>query len=484
MSRVDPSGQLARPFVTKSGHLGRYASKAPCVWQSAWQLDRERGPECHGGSARPRLAPVFQLRLGKDRAVRFAVTVSAGGATEREYALRPPTTRPRIVRQMMEKFHAHERYALTPKFLVIKASEAADFAGFLLDPLRTLPLIFVSKKNQDEEVMCDPNELADKLVGTAYVCVADSSNLSWNLTEHISNRLNAYDGTIRVYWPRMSVDDPPFRHRWWNKRQLDGDDRRIADELLRIVATASVSRHVAGLVRWEEIEREVTKQTIQRLQNIGAVTSAIPEEWLKQYDLDLAALGEAQKERDALSGILLVRDEEIRRWRRMYLQALRNQSTGHGDVDLDEAVIEDASGAIALARTDFATTMEIIEGRVSKEALLFEQPELLYAALKWLATTYRDAKAGTERCSDLDKSCREACEFRYNAHQSEITMSMFPSDYEVTFKNEKIKLREHIGFGTSTEPRHTVRLAFFYDENAKMVIVGYVGQHQTTRKSN
>jgi hypothetical protein len=52
----------------------------------------------------------------ENRAVRFAVTVSAGGATEREYALRPPTIRPRIVRQMMEKFHAHERYALTPKF--------------------------------------------------------------------------------------------------------------------------------------------------------------------------------------------------------------------------------------------------------------------------------------------------------------------------------------------------------------------------------
>lgn len=89
-----------------------------------------------------------------------------------------------------------------------------------------------------------------------------------------------------------------------------------------------------------------------------------------------------------------------------------------------------------------------------------------------------------ERCTDLDHSCRESCQFRYNAHQSEITMNMFATDYEVNYRGTRVKLREDIGYGVSTEPRHTIRVAFFFDEASRKVIVGYVGQHQATRKSN
>jgi hypothetical protein len=74
--------------------------------------------------------------------------------------------------------------------------------------------------------------------------------------------------------------------------------------------------------------------------------------------------------------------------------------------------------------------------------------------------------------------------FRYNAHQSEITMSMFAGDYEVNYGGSRVKLKEHIGYGVSTEPRHTIRVAFFFDESARKVVIGYIGQHQATRKSN
>ena len=63
-------------------------------------------------------------------------------------------------------------------------------------------------------------------------------------------------------------------------------------------------------------------------------------------------------------------------------------------------------------------------------------------------------------------------------------MGMFTSDYEVTYQGAKFKLREHIGYGTSTEPRHTIRIAFFFYEKTQKVVIGYIGQHQTTRQSN
>jgi hypothetical protein len=40
--------------------------------------------------------------------LRFAVSVAAGGATEHLYAVNPPSSRPRVVRSMMEKFGGRE----------------------------------------------------------------------------------------------------------------------------------------------------------------------------------------------------------------------------------------------------------------------------------------------------------------------------------------------------------------------------------------
>lgn len=50
-------------------------------------------------------------------------------------------------------------------------------------------------------------------------------------------------------------------------------------------------------------------------------------------------------------------------------------------------------------------------------------------------------------------------------------MGMYAADYEVTYRDARVKLKEHIGYGVSTEPRHTIRLAFFFDEASRKVIV-------------
>lgn len=423
-----------------------------------------------------------------DSVIRFAVTVAAGSFGDGLFPVSPPSSRPRIVRALIDKFGGRERYPLKATYIQIRSDEAQRFAGFLLDAERTLPIVFISRRNRDGTILCDPSELADKLVGIAYVCVADSAQLSWKLADYIDNRLNAYDATVRVYWPRMTEVDPPYRHRWWTQQQLfamQATGRSFGGELLRLIATASVTRRVRGLVRWEDVERELTKSTIQKLQHSGALSSAVSEDWLRQYDLDLSALETTRQELADATDRLLEKVEEVRQWKQMYLQLLRTAPADSGEPLSDnEALIDDAESAIETASRDFKEHLLILNGRVEKDALQFEEPELLYAALKWLATTYRNARIGTARCPDLDKSCRETCQFRYNAHQSEITMGIFASDYEVSYGNSKIKLKEHIGFGTSTEARHTIRIAFFFDEANKKVVIGYIGQHQATRKSN
>jgi hypothetical protein len=411
------------------------------------------------------------------------MTVAAGGADDSSFLMRPPSSRPRLVYTIMDRYGGRAEFPLKSKYFNIAANEAEPFTGFLLNPKRSMPVVFISRTNHDESLLCDPSQLASSLVGIAYVCVADSVQLSWNLTDYLDNRLNAYDGTVRLYWPRMRAEDESYRHRWWNARQLR--ERNINADLLRLIGTASITRYAPGLVRWEDIERENTRRTIHVLQKSAQNESGkISDEWLRQYETDLGALDAVRKELAAVSEALLEREGEIRLWKNMYLQSQRSKAADPDSQPADVPGIETTDEAIDAARKDFANRLEVLDGRVSKEASQFEQPELLYAAFTWLATTYWNARTGVERCADLDHSCRETCQFRYNAHQSEITMSTYATDYEVTYGGARVKLKEHIGYGVSTEPRHTIRVAFFFDEKARKVVIGYVGQHQATRKSN
>lgn len=111
----------------------------------------------------------------------------------------------------------------------------------------------------------------------------------------------------------------------------------------------------------------------------------------------------------------------------------------------------------------------------------FADIEGFYEAIRWLATSFWEAKSGQRSVPDLDKVCREACGFRYAPDQSEITMGQYPTYYETTWQGETVTLGPHLSRGSGKDPRYTIRIGFAWDEESETVVVGYVGQHQRTR---
>ena len=39
----------------------------------------------------------------------------------------------------------------------------------------------------------------------------------------------------------------------------------------------------------------------------------------------------------------------------------------------------------------------------------------------------------------------------------------------------------HVKTGTVKDPRHTIRVAFEWDADERMVVIGFIGQHQRTQ---
>ena len=142
---------------------------------------------------------------------------------------------------------------------------------------------------------------------------------------------------------------------------------------------------------------------------------------------------------------------------------------------------------------DVASVLEFVENRwsqglrlalnnTSDRKMYFDQPNQVYSALEWLATTYRDSRTGEKPVGNLDVSLFTTCGWRYRPFQSEITVGKYRSDYETADDGRKYILEEHIGRGTGRTPGQ-IRLAFTWDEERKMVIVGYIGRHQRTGAS-
>lgn len=142
--------------------------------------------------------------------------------------------------------------------------------------------------------------------------------------------------------------------------------------------------------------------------------------------------------------------------------------------------VEDVAGAVSLAKAEFPEQLRFALNAKSDIDTPFENPATCWRALEWLATTYRDSRRGKVSVPDLEFSLYEACGWKYSRHQSETTMGEYEDYYTARYERKKYDLHEHLGKGGNKNPRHTIRVAFAWDKDLEVVIIGYIGQHQRT----
>ena len=165
-------------------------------------------------------------------------------------------------------------------------------------------------------------------------------------------------------------------------------------------------------------------------------------------------------------------------WRLAYVEAARGAAqVGEGEGPM----VDDVVAAVDLAGELFSGQLMFnLNSRSDVRDNPFEDAKGVLAALRWLATTYRDSRMGEVSLSDPDSSIREACGWSYKSHQSSLTMSRYKDWYTTKVDGSARWLREHIGKGISKDGRHTIRIGFDWDRDRDAVIIGFIGQHQQT----
>ena len=137
---------------------------------------------------------------------------------------------------------------------------------------------------------------------------------------------------------------------------------------------------------------------------------------------------------------------------------------------------------------DVASVLDFVENRWpdelrlalnggSEHKMYFDQPNQVYSALEWLATTYRNSRTGEKPVGNLDVSLFTTCGWRYRPLQPDGSLGRHRSDYQTSDDGKTYTLEEHIGRGTGRTPGQ-IRVAFTWDDERKVVVVGYVGRQQ------
>ena len=142
--------------------------------------------------------------------------------------------------------------------------------------------------------------------------------------------------------------------------------------------------------------------------------------------------------------------------------------------------VESVADAVERASKEFeGKGLLFYLNRASDLDTRFERPNEVFEALTWLATTYRTGRIDGGM-PDPEHSLKTVCSgWRYASDSPEIAMRQYPDAYSTKAPDGKTyKLAPHIGKGNSNEEKHTIRIAFDWDDESEMAVVGYIGKHQ------
>ncbi len=165
--------------------------------------------------------------------------------SDEAYGPPPLIIPPRLVRSFLESSDCRAGPTrLTARHRGVDEGGLDELVEELLDPVRTIPVLVVSKDDQDPGAVEDRAfALARTVIGVANVWSLRGYATS-ALSRRLGEGLHVYGGAVRTYLPGLAVPDRyPSRHRYARRELFLPDPRRGAQVIARaVVGMASGTR--------------------------------------------------------------------------------------------------------------------------------------------------------------------------------------------------------------------------------------------------
>jgi hypothetical protein len=437
------------------------------------------------------------LTGGPGSKVRFSMRTYVRSQGDVIRPIRAPMARPRLVRRLVDSVGASDGLPITSKFARVGAADLEAFWHLLTVSERNLPVVYLSCANDSNAPLIDPGKLADRLSGIAHVCLAMNVGVSEWLESKLGRELNTFDGAMRIYWPRVEPGSNPYLMPLWTREKLLryralSPNFAIGDAMARIM-DAALGRHLNVETRWEDVERAVARSRLAMSKAAGNPDEAwqLAQEMVDAADARARESAEEavrlQERIQELQSDVAKADSDQSYWKDR-AEALTRQiqnTRGETKAGLDAGAPSSVTGALQSLLAQYGDRIDVEWSKVhQRDCNQFEDVKAAAAAFNWIANVFYFAKKGWLPGCDLETSALQTCGFQYSANQSEVTMGQYASDYTVRVGEQVRYIKPHLRRGSSTQPRHALRIAFDFIPEYDKILIAFVGQHQSTRSSN
>lgn len=240
-------------YLPEDGSTGTVSRERANDDQRSWSLVRL--DELTSGGRRF-VASISVTSTTKSVAIYVTLEVGADGSFIKPIDIDPRC--PKIVRSLIDMpgkwYHGSSQIR---KNVQVKGFEQGEvLACEIAELTRSVPIVVVSQVNGEVALPSLDEKLAYDLIGLANVAVVDFDG-AWALTDHLGKAFSCYEGAVRLYWPRFSKNDDPFRSPLWTATRLRSTDLapvEIRDRLRNQLRTRLLRAAALSVVRPTEID--------------------------------------------------------------------------------------------------------------------------------------------------------------------------------------------------------------------------------------
>jgi len=356
------------------------------------------------------------------------------------------------------------------------AKDANELAALLRSQDRSLPVVLISEHHGFTLQPRLSEELAKELAGHALVAQIDT-DASYGLTRELGKEWSCYNGAVRIYWPHLSVEANPFDHPLWTQSRL----------LYGSVTTERAAERFLGMCR----------RRFMVLSSFGIKPSPLIAKIREAYHREIldARRKEAEENKDYASYVKWCEDENARLHKRVQglqdeLEIQRENFRLVTSFQHDEEASADLTPVEELQPQTVTEAVERAMTRFKRSVVFGEDvhagldgvdpqsgpPDKIFRYLETLGLLSEAKRAGGLGTTIV-------------AWLGEKNVSCSPESETIrSNKKEQKKRTWRDGIGSrcfqfhlkpceAAPPDRCVRIYFDWDDDRKMIVVGWVGRH-------
>ena len=431
----------------------------------------------------------------------FCASLSYGSEVEIEM------TRPRVVVELGMRLRMHDGRAISRQpWLLTSEDDVLALYDFVTNPIRRLPVVVLTQPDKSRhnipisDYVLDPRELANRCCGLAHV-VQLPWGLGYKWTELVGKPWSVFLGAVRTYHPGIDWEnDQPGQHPstfaekilFW---KLPDDERLgegpFTDFLLQRLFQSGVFRRID----WKELLFLPEART--KLAEVARNRTSDTGDWKALYEDEISALRdkideltkEAEEWADDAQRTSKERDQfkDENRQLRFQLDALRlalSQKTG-GAAEAEAPIpdgyedLPDWAAQHLIGRVDLHP--RALRGLKNAD---YEDVGLVYKSLLFLANEHRDQCLGRDGAKEKAERVLDELGLRLDRSISKERAGEQGDDYYVkypTSSNRNCFLEWHLRKGSNKDTRYCLGIYFFWDDDTKRIVVGWLPSHLDNR---